>query len=170
MTKRRRKDARFLIDLPMRLSARGTLLDEAAVVHDLTLEGFGFETTHRLERGQRITFEVSLPGDSRAAGEAEVRWLRSGDWGQWAGARITRMSWADKRRVSRAITAPGYDWPGFWDRALTAAFIIAVVFLVDDVVRHQQGVLEAGWRVLPDLIAVACMGASALWFLRSRRR
>lgn len=170
MSQKRRKEARYLIDLPMRLSSRGQMLDASAVVHDLTLEGFGFETTHGVKRGQLFGFEVSLPEGSRASGTAEVRWLRSGDWGIWAGARITKMSWRDKRRLRQAVISPGYDWIGFWDRALTAAFIVALVMLVEDVVRHQQGFLEAGWRVLPDLLAVSCMAVSALWFLRSRRR
>lgn len=136
MSGRGRRSERHFIDLPMTLSSpRGKVLDRAAVIRDLTPSGFGFETAHVFQRGERVAFEVQLGSSENVRGEAEVRWVRTGDWGTWVGARITKMSWRDARKIKRKILLPVYDWEGLRDRALTAAFIIALTLLAQELLR-----------------------------------
>ena len=136
MAGRRQRSERHFIDLPMTLSSlRGKVLDRAAVIRDLTPSGFGFETVHAFHRGERLAFEVDLGSSERVRGEAEIRWVRTGDWGTWVGARITRLSWRDARKIKRKILLPVYDWKGLGDRALTAAFIVALALLVQELLR-----------------------------------
>lgn len=136
MSRRKHKIERHLIDLPLVVSSlHGKVLDGNAFVRDLTPAGFGFETSHAFHRGQNVVFEVNLGASEKVRGLAEVCWVRSGDWGIWVGAKITRISWNDARKIKRAIRAHVYDWEGFWDRALIAAFLISLAWLAQEALR-----------------------------------
>jgi hypothetical protein len=141
--RKRRGSKRFLIDLPMTYSLiGGSLVDDKARVHDLTPEGFGFETARELKKGSRFVFSVEAGRGERINGQARVVWARHGEMGTWAGAHITRLAWRDKRLLKNLVLAPGYDWPGFFDRLLTASFIVALALLLEDLLRHHGGWLK----------------------------
>lgn len=136
MSRRKHKIERHLINLPLVVSTlRGKVLDGKAIIRDLTPAGFGFETSHAFHQGQSLVFETDLGASERVRGLAEVRWVRSGDWGVWVGAQITSISWSDARKIKRAIRAHVYDWEGFWDRALIAAFLICLAWLAQELLR-----------------------------------
>jgi hypothetical protein len=154
---------RFLIDLPLCLwDPSHRLIDSHAVAHDVTTDGFGFESRMSLEHLGRVFFELRLPDGQSVSGTARVAWNRRGDWGTWAGAHIVEMSRVNRRRVKTVIHGPGYDWLGLADRALVAGTIIAAGFLLQGVVvNHPEWFASFPW-----LAFGACAVAGAYLYTR----
>lgn len=168
--RKQRAYPRFLIDLPMTFSAIGAAaIDDKARVHDLTPEGFGFETSKPLKTGTRIAFSIDLGRGERLGGQARVVWSRHVPHATWAGAHITKLSWRDRRRLKALVLPPGYDWEAFFDRLLTAGFVVAVVLLGEDLVRHHRGLLRIVLDLWRELVAGAAVVVSSFWFLRRLR-
>lgn len=172
--RKKRSFQRFLISLPMTYSVLGAPAhaDDGARVHDLTPEGFGFESERELKAGWRLAFSIELDPGERVTGQARIVWSRKTERGTWAGAHITRLSWRDRRLIKRLVLPPGYDWEAFFDRLLTASFIVAVVLLVEDLLRHHRAVVETALGLWKEALAAAAMGVSIVWFWRhgGRRR
>jgi hypothetical protein len=168
--RKKRGYPRFLIDLPMAYSVIGGLPGEdRARVHDLTPEGFGFETPKPLKTGVRLAFSIEVGGGERVSGQARLVWCRHLQHSTWAGAHITKLSWRDRRRLKALVLPPGYDWEAFFDRLLTAGFVVAVVLLTEDLLRHHRGLVRVILGLWPEILAAAAVLVSTLWFLRRRR-
>ncbi len=163
--RKKRKYSRFLISVPLKLSEPGgRLLDGKAMAHDLTPEGFGFETTAELKNGERLHFFIQLP-QGPIAGEARVAWLRQDREVSWAGAKIVKLPWVHARRIKKLVTPPGYDWAGLLDRGVLAGFLIVSALVVEDVIRFHPHVTRTVWDFAPKGLALSAMGVSLAYFL-----
>lgn len=168
--RKQRSYSRYLVDLPMTYSViGGSVVDDKARVHDLTPEGFGFETSRQVKTGARLAFSVELGEGERIMGQARVVWSRHVPHATWAGAHITKISWRDRRRLKGLVLPPGYDWESFFDRLLTAGFIVAVALLAEDVARHHRGLLTIAAELWREMIAAAAVLVSTIYFIRRLR-
>lgn len=163
--KKKRKYSRFLISVPLRISETGgRLLDGQAMAHDLTPEGFGFETSAKLKNGDRVFFSINLP-EGPVAGEAHVAWLRQDGAMSWAGAKIVKLPSAHARRIKALVLPPGYDWAALLDRGLTAGALIVSALVVEDVLRFHPHVTRTLWELAPKGLALSAMAVSLAYFL-----
>jgi hypothetical protein len=152
----RRRHERFLIDLPLTIWDHShRLLDSRAMAHDVTPEGFGFETRIDIGHVAWVYFELRLPDGESVSGAARVAWRRQGDWGTWAGAHISSLSERNRRKVVRVIHGPGYDWVGLMNRAVIAGVVITLV-----VAARMSLIRDADlWVGFPFLVVAACAAA-----------
>ena len=161
----RRRKERFLADLPLRLwDSHHRLLDGQAMAHDLTLEGFGFETKSDVKAESRIHFDLRLPDGQKVSGAARVVWSRRSEWGTWAGASVSDLSRRDQRKLRKVIYGPGFDWVGLLDRSLRGGAIVVAFFVAQDLFTRHPQVL----RVLPWLALAAFMGG-LIYYYKSER-
>ncbi|HAM35987.1 MAG TPA: hypothetical protein DEB40_11025 [Elusimicrobia bacterium] len=151
---RRRRHERCLFDLPLVLrDPAGRLIDARAVAHDVTIEGFGFETKAGLKDLSRVGFVLSLPDGGTVSGSARLAWCRALDWGgSWGGAKIARLPWREARKIRRLLHGPGYDWSGLADRALVGGAVVIVVCLGDMILRSDPRVLRQALLAGPWLL------------------
>ena len=159
----RRRQERFLIDLPLCLwDASHRLIDSQALAHDVTPAGFGFETKHDLRHVGLVYFELRLPGGESASGAAQVMWCRRGDWGSWAGANIGQLSWRDRRKIMKVIHRPGYDWSGLANRAVIGGLAVILAVAAQKILSRNSD----SWMGFPWLALAACAAAVAYFNAR----
>lgn len=166
----RRGEARFITILPLTiLDARGAVLDAAATAHDLTTAGFKGECQAELKEGETFHFALDLhDGRPPARGQALAVWAKKHDFATWVGARITRMSWTDKRRLKKAVSPPGVDWGPVLDQALTGLAWIVILMAAHRILFERPLARRALLDLLPSLAALAVMGWALLNLLRRR--
>ncbi|MDD5656773.1 MAG: hypothetical protein PHF00_05905 [Elusimicrobia bacterium] len=162
-TRQRRGQARCLIDLPLKIwDASRNLIDDKSVAHDVTTSGFGFETRTDISRLRHVIFELRLPDGGTASGSASLVWSRHEEWGTWAGAKISRLSRGEGRKIRKVIHGPGFDWVGLWDRALVAGALVVAGMLLQELLAASS----RGLAFVPWLLLGVCAGAFAYLHLR----
>lgn len=160
----KRGQVRFLTDLDLvLLESSGQLIDDKAKAHDISPAGFRAETRVRLREGTRLSF-ILLMDDGPIRGQAQVVWTSADQWGWYhVGAKITKISWRDGRRIRRRVYTPGYDFWGLAKLAFVALFWMTLVIGLHNVVFHQPAIRRLLWDMAPVLVAVFVLG----WSLRS---
>lgn len=171
MAENRRHD-RILTELDVslwELGEDGALLDDRCRAQDISPLGFRVSAQARLEKGQRVRFELNLDDDFEPAkGEAEVVWTETDTWGgSVMGVRILSMSWRDRRRLRGRTSTPGYDFVGLARRAAISVFWIVLALGAHNIAFHQPVMREVLMKLTVPLAAV--MGISlALWIVKGK--
>lgn len=148
-----RKYARFLTDLDLVLAdLDGRVVDERAQAHDVSPKGFRVHSRVELAEGRRVQFTMLLGDGEKVRGQAIVVWSARDEWGWFdAGAKITRLSWRDARKLRGTVAAPGYDFLGLARLAWKALFWTVIVAALHNVAFNQPHVK----RVLVDIAPAA---------------
>ena len=155
----RRRHSRFLIDLPLTLwDSHHRLIDSGASAHDVTPDGFGFESRADIKHRILVYFELRLPDSGSVSGAARLAWHRQTEQGGWAGAKIVDISRADRRRIIEIIHGPSYNWSGLATRGLIALALVAGGFGAQSLLDHGGDLLPASpWLAVAAAAAVAAV-------------
>jgi hypothetical protein len=124
----RRVESRFLTELDLVLfDLSGIVIDERAQAHDVTSKGFRAETRVKLPEKSRVRFALKIE-ENEVRGEAVVVWVAEDQWGWFnAGVKITKISWADSRKLRKRVQLPGFDFVNLAKKAAIAAYWVIVV-------------------------------------------
>lgn len=158
----RRNTERSLTELPIALQdEKGVVLDDHAVAHDVSAKGFRLETHVDLAPGQVIRYRLALAADRDLRGSAKVVWSQRTDFGLWAGAEFSSLSWSDKRLLRRVLKPRTADWVLITMKVFLATFWISVILA------FWYGVRSPFWRpqifwLAPKAVAGVILG----WSLR----
>ncbi|MBI3288303.1 MAG: PilZ domain-containing protein [Elusimicrobia bacterium] len=170
MSHERRRKKRFLTDLNIVLGTEvGLPLDDRAIAHDVSVVGFKLQTRAQLTAGTKVTFTLEIAGGKQASGRGLVVWSTRDPMGSWAGVKILRMPWRDKRLLSRLINADGFDWESVIQPAITATFLITLVAACQRLFQHP-GVVSWIGSAAPRMLAVALMAWAGYRLLRGDSR
>lgn len=162
----RRRGARHITDLALVLrSSDGRTLDGRAVAHDVSVKGFKLETSAALDKGQKLSFILDLPGGRRAPGRGTVMWAKRETFATWAGVRLDKLAWADKRRISKMIDPDQIDWAHIGDLALKAVFAVVMVVSLQKMI-FQPGTAASLGPLLAKLAAMLAMAWALTGLLR----
>jgi hypothetical protein len=159
-TPNRRTATRFLTDLDAVIcDLSENILDESAHAHDITPQGFRAETKATLKEGDKFRFSLDIEGEDPIEGQAKAVWVGQNPWG-WlnVGAKITHISWRDRRRLGANVVSRGYDFAGLAKMAGRALFWLIIVAGLDNIAFHQplaRGVLVKLWSVMVALFFFA---------------
>ena len=166
-----RTGERGLTGLPVMLSAAtdDSSLDEHALAHDVEASGFKLDTQARLADGFLVVFVLELLNGRRVTGRGQVMWCHNEESGSWAGIKIVRMSWIDKRRVSRMLDPDQFDWSSLAELTMKAVVAVTVVAAANKLLFHRPHLLALMERLLPQAIALMLMGWALLGLLRRDR-
>lgn len=165
----RRGHARFITILPLSiLDAGGGVIDSTATAHDLVPGGFKCECQADMQEGQTFHFALELPDGKSARGQAVAVWVKKNDFATWVGSRITRMTWADKRRLKAVISPPGVDWRPLLDQAFNALMWITILMAAQRIMFERPMWRRTLIELLPSLAALTVMGWALLALIRRR--
>lgn len=164
----RRKDARFLTAFMviLRSAKGGPPLDERAMAHEVSTAGFKIETHADLTRNSGVAFVLELPEGGCVSGQGLVIWSKREKFATWAGIEIVKMSWADKRRLSRRLHPNAVDWSRIADLAVRALFVITVVVAAQKLIFQRPDVLGVMAHLTPKFIALLLMAWALLGLLK----
>jgi hypothetical protein len=161
----RRKGSRFITDLTVAIrSERGVHLDDRATAHDVSVKGFKLETQADLKKDQHVSFTLELPRGRRAPGRGVVVWAKRETFATWAGVKIVKLAWTDKRRIAKLIDPDQVDWPRIGDLALKAVFAVVVVGALQKAL--QPGTAASLGPLLPKFVAIAAMAWALMGLLK----
>ncbi len=158
------------VPVELRAATGGAPLDDGAFAHEVELSGFKLDTQAKLTEGLMVAFVLELMDGGRVTGEGRVMWSRVEDFGCWAGIKIVRMSWIDKRRMSRALSPGLFDWARIADLAMKAMVALTVIAATNKLLFHRPHLLALMGRLLPQAIALMLMGWALLGLLRRDKR
>lgn len=160
----KRRQVRFLTDLDLvLLEPSGAVIDDKAKAHDISSAGFRAETRLKLKEGAKLGFLLVMDEGS-VRGQAQIVWVSPDQWGWYhAGAKITKISWRDARRLRRQVYTPGYDFWGLAKLFFKALFWAVLVLGLHNVIFHQPVVRKVLLDLWPVLVAVFVLG----WSLRA---
>ena len=162
----KRRAARYITDLALVVrSSDGKTLDERATAHDVSVKGFKLETSASLEKGQKLTFILDLPHGRRAPGRGTVMWAKRETFSTWAGVRLDKLAWTDKRRIAKMIDPDQVDWTNIGDLALKAVFAVVVVAALQKMFL-QPGTATSLGPLIPKFAAILAMAWALMGLLR----
>jgi hypothetical protein len=147
----------------------GAPLDPMAAAFDVAMPGFKLDTQAKLSEGLAVAFVMELPGGERVTGQGRVMWANNEPFGTWAGIKIVKMSWSDKRRLSRMLFPDQFDWAHLADLAMKALVVLTVIAAANKLL-HRPYLLAMLERLLPQCIALMLMGWALLGLLQRERR
>ena len=166
----RRQGARFITDLSVIVrSAKGASLDDRAIAHDVSVKGFKLETQVDLKQDETIQFTLELPEGHNALGAGRVVWAKRETFATWAGIKVTKMAWADKRRLAKMLDPDQVNWARIGDLALKAAFLIVLAMAAQKIAFRPKAFAGMA-ELLPKFAAVILMAWAFLGLIRRDKR
>lgn len=127
---RRRAERKERDDLTLRFSAGGRPVQEIQL-RDVSPRGFGVQVATEIKAGDKVKFELELPGDAMR-GSARIVWAEAFHMGYRGGLEITDLGWLGQRRLNRALTGKaGVLETGLDTVLLLAAAVLAAMVVVD---------------------------------------
>ena len=165
----RRAEPRFLTELALVVSeVSGKIVDQFGKAHDVSQRGFRAETSAKLKVGDEFGFQLRAEVDAAPIrGRARAMWVEPNPWGGVnVGAKITRISWADSRRLRKGTLAEGFDFAAIAKLAWKAAYWIVIVAGLDNIIFHQPQLRKLIGELQPVLIALFFLGLGLLLLLR----
>ena len=151
----------------LRRSLNGVTIDDRASAHDTSNKGFKVETQAELIENETIFFTLELPSEEIISGEGRVIWSRREPLAFWAGIQFVKLTWKERRRLSRFLYRDTIDWARLLSLSVRLVSLLTVITVA-------QGVLyNTLWRnvfaaIVLKVIALLLMGWSLAGLLRSR--
>ncbi|MEK7388524.1 MAG: hypothetical protein AAB036_02375 [Elusimicrobiota bacterium] len=152
----------------MRLRSResGDLLDDDALARHMSTSAFTVETQAVLEQNTHIIFMAQLPDGDTIPGEGIVISAEHSSTLNVAEIVILKMSWRDKRRLSRALNPNSIDWERLAVVSAQAVIVLVVITATKKLLfehREMWGLISyLGLR----LVALMLMGWAFLGLIK----
>lgn len=167
----RRIGGRLLTELSvvLRPSKGGDPIDDRAVAHDVSINGFKVETQAQLADHMMVAFTLELPKGETASGKGRVVWTNRETFACWAGIEIMSMSWGDKRRLGKLLNPDSVDWERLTSLCITLAMALTVLAAAHRIVTSGQ-LRELVVTLAPKIIALLVMGWALVGLFKRGRR
>lgn len=167
----RRGGARLLTDLSvvLRPSKGGEPIDDRAVAHDVSINGFKVETQAHLADNMLLSFTLELPKGETATGKGRVVWTNRETYACWAGIEILSLPWSDKRRLGKLINPDTVDWERLTRLSITLVMSLTVLAAAHRILTsaHLRGLAV---ELAPKIVALLVMGWALVGLLKRPRR
>lgn len=167
----RRSVPRFITILPLIvLDEQGRMLDPTATAHDLTSAGFKGELIYDMKEGERFVFTLELAdGKPPVRGSARAMWVKKEGFACWVGARITSLSWRDKRRLRAVLAPPSVEWGPIVGHLFNTVVWVVIIMALHRLLFRGALRRQAFLEMIPSLFALGVMGWALLGMMRRRR-
>ncbi len=167
----RRTGARLLTELSvvLRPSKGGEPIDDRAVAHDVSINGFKVETQAQLADNMLVSFTLELPKGETATGKGRVVWTNRETFACWAGVEIISLPWNDKRRLGRLLNPHGVDWDRLTSLCVTLVMALTVLAAAHRILTSGQ-LRELAAALAPKIAALLVMGWALVGLLKRGRR
>lgn len=167
----RRVGGRLLTELNvvLRPSKGGEPIDDRAVAHDVSFNGFKVETQAQLADNMLVSFTLELPKGETASGKGRVVWTNRETFACWAGVEILSLPWRDKRRLGRLLNPHGVDWDRLTSLCVTLVMALTVLAAAHRVLTSAH-LRELAVALAPKIVALLVMGWALVGLLKRPRR
>ncbi|MDP3544282.1 MAG: PilZ domain-containing protein [Elusimicrobiota bacterium] len=167
----RRAGGRLLTELSvvLRPSKGGEPIDDRAVAHDISINGFKVETQAQLADNMLLSFTLELPKGESATGKGRVVWTNRETFACWAGVEILSLPWSDKRRLARTLNPHGVDWDRLTSVCVTVVMALTVLAAAHRVLTSPH-LRALAMTLAPKAIALLVMGWALVGLLSRPRR
>lgn len=165
----RRSAARFLTELDLVVrDLSGRELDARSQAHDVNHKGFRAQTRAQLKAGDEFRFELVMSeGEQPVKGVARVAWVEPNPWGGWnIGAKITKVSWTDGRRLRALFHVKGFDFAGLAGKAWMAAYWAVIFAGFYNLIYRQPQWRQVFAGLIPVIVALLFLAWALLTLLK----
>lgn len=143
---RRRSERAEHYDFTLNLSSGGKAITDVQL-RDVSADGFGVQVGGDLSVGQKLRFELLMPGGS-VSGAAAVVWAEPFHMGYRGGAKFVGLGWFGRRRLRRALNGAGAE---SWADVVLVVVAVALGAMVAVDLALHPGLLKAALAKLQSL-------------------
>lgn len=143
---RRRSERAEHYDFTLNLSSDGKAITDVQL-RDVSADGFGVQVGGDLAVGQKLRFELIVPGGT-VTGNAAVVWAEPFHMGYRGGAKFVGLGWFGRRRIRRALAGGTLE---SWADVVLVVVAVALGGMVAADLALHPGLLKAALAKLQSL-------------------